>query len=323
MKRASKSLSQASIVFLSLIAASCPLIQGRGQDIHATLGRAEELANSGKGEESIRLYRQVLESEPQCWQAYEGIGRNHFASGDYVDAAAAFQKAFGLQPNDQELLNWLGRTYLQQHRPEKIPELLSHANSALADSATTHLLLARAYEAQDKLEEAKHEIGLALRIDPRCHGAHFAQGFIDWSTGELSNAETELRQELGLDPREDLAAYYLAEVLEKQGKFTEAEGSLAYMGREHLKTYLYQLALGKLYEREKNNPLAVEHYRAAIRLDPGKSEPHYRLAMTLRGLGETASANQEFQTWSELESHTAKGMGQGMGRMRPHLPDFN
>jgi tetratricopeptide (TPR) repeat protein len=320
---ASSSLREACVVLVGLMAALCPLIQGRGQDMRATLQRAEELAQTGKREESIRLFRQMLQSEPQCWQAYVGIGRNHFAAGEYVDAAAAFQKAFELQPSDQELLNWLSRTYLLQHKPEKIAELLSHANSALADSATTHLLLARAYEAQDKLEEARREIGVALRIDPRCHGAHFAQGFIDWSTGELSNAETELRHELDLDPREDLAAYYLGEVLEKQGKLTEAERVLAQMGRAHSNTYLYQLAVGKLYEREKNNPLAVEHYRTAIRLDAQQSEPHYRLAITLRALGETASANQEVQIFSELESHTAKGMGQGMGRMRPHLPDFN
>lgn len=306
-----------------MIAASYPLIQGRGQDIRATLERAQEFAKSGKGEESMRLYCQILRSEPRCWQAYAGIGRNHFATGEYAAADAAFQKAFELQPNDQELLNWLGRTYLLQHQPEKIPELLNHANSVIADSAMTHLLLARAYEAQDKLEEAKHEIGVALRIDPRCHGAHFAQGFIDWSTGQLSNAETELRQELSLDPDEDLAAYYLAEVLEKQEKLTEAERVLAEMGRAHSNTYLYQLALGKLYERKRNNPLAVEHYRAAIHLDAMQSEPHYRLAITLRALGETASANQEFKTFSELESHMDRGRGQGMGRMRPHLPDFN
>ena len=311
------------IVFFSLIAALCPLILGAAKDIHATLERAEELAKGGKSEESTRLYRQVLKADPQCWQAYVGIGRNHFAASEYADAAAAFHMALELQPSDPELLNWLGRCYLQQQHPEEIPELLSHANSMIANSALAHLLLARAYDAQDKVDEAKHEIDRALKIDPRCHGAHFAHGFIDWSAGELLNAEKELRQELSLDPHESLAAYYLAEVLEKQGKLSEAAGVLTEMGQAAPNTYLYYLGLGKLYEREKNNPLAAEHYRQAIRLDARQPEAHYRLAVTLRALREAAQANEEFQEFSQLQSRMPRRMGQGMGRMRPHLPDFD
>ena len=311
------------IVFFSLIAAFCPLILGAAEDIHATLERAEELAKGGKSEESTRLYRQVLKADPQCWQAYVEIGRNHFAVSEYAEAAAAFHMALELRPSDPKLLNWLGRSYLQQQHPEEIPELLSHANSTIAKSALAHLLLARAYDAQDKVDEAKHEIDRALKIDPRCHGAHFAHGFIDWSAGELLNAEKELRQELSLDPHESLAAHYLAEVLEKQGKLSEAAGVLTEMGQADPNTYLYHLGLGKLYEREKNNPLAAAHYRQAIRLDARQPEAHYRLAVTLGALREAAQANEEFQEFSQLQSRMPRRMGQGMGRMRPHLPDFD
>ena len=305
------------------MATFCLLVLGRAENTQPTLQRAEDLAKAGKRTESTLLYRQILNSVPECWQAYLGIGRNSFDGGAYDDAAVAFEKALELQPSNPELFNWLGRSYLQQQHPEKILELLSRANSTITRSALAHLLLARAYDAQDKVDEAKHEIDLALQVDPRCHGAHFAQGFIDWSTGELPNAEKELRQEVSLDPHESLAVYYLAEVLEKQGKLEEAEGVLTQMGQELPNTYLYHLGFGKLYERKKNNILAAEHYREAIRLDASQPEAHYRLAVTLRALRETAQANEEFRAFSQLETHMAKGMGQGMGRMRPHLPDFD
>jgi hypothetical protein len=67
-KRASKSLPQVCVVFVTVIVASCPLKHNRGQDIRATLERAEELTKSEEAEESIRLYRQILQSEPRCWQ---------------------------------------------------------------------------------------------------------------------------------------------------------------------------------------------------------------------------------------------------------------
>ena len=324
MKRASSSLPKAYTVFFAFDCSVLSFDPGPGRRYPGYSPTRRGLAKAGKSKESTLLYRQILNSDPRVLASLCGNRpKLTLPAVTYADAAAAFQKALEFQPSDPELFNWLGRSYLQQHHPEKIPELLSRANSTITNSALAHLLLARAYDAQDKVDEAKHEIDLALKIDPRCHGAHFAQGFIDWSTGELPNAEKELRQELSLDPHESLAVYYLAEVLEKQGKLTEAEGVLTQMGRELPNTYLYHLGLGKLYERKKNNPLAAEHYRQAIRLDASQPEAHYRLAVTLRALRETAQANEEFQAFSQLESHMTRGMGQGMGRMRPRLPDFD
>jgi tetratricopeptide (TPR) repeat protein len=323
LKRVNSVFPEAFVVFFSLIATSFPLIPGRAEDNPAILARAEELAKGGKGEESTRLYRQALSADPQCWQAYAGIGRNHFAAGEYADAAADFRKALEFHPNDLELINWASRTFLRQQHPEKIPELLSHDNLTVANSALAHLLLARAYDAEENEDQATHEIGLALEIDPRCHGAHFAQGFMDWRAGDLPNAEKKLQEELSLDPHETLASYYLAEVLEKQDKLAEAEGVLTRMGREDPNTYLYQLAVGKLRERQKDIPSATDHYRQAIRLDAGQPEAHYRLAVLLRALRQSAQANEEFHIFSQLQSHTARGMGQGMGRVRPPLPDFD
>jgi Flp pilus assembly protein TadD len=310
-------------VLFGLIAALSLLMLGRAEDFHAALQRAEELEKARQGKEAILIYREVLNSAPQCSQAYVGIGRSHFVAGEYAEAAASFEKALQLRPSDPEILNWLGRSYLQEKRPEKVLELVSRAGLSSGNSASIHMLLARAYDAQDKLNEATHEIQQALKLDPRCHGAHFARGFIYWSTGDLPSAENELRQEVSLDPQESLAAYYLAEVLEKQGKFAEAEATLTQMGHATPNTYLYHLGVGKIHERKKNYPLAAEHYREAIRLDPKQLEAHYRLAVVLRALGETAKAKEQFQVFSQLQSHTECGVGQGMGRMRPRLPDFD
>ena len=95
------------------------------------------------------------------------------------------------------------------------------------------------------------------------------------------------------------------------------------MGREVPSTYLCHLGLGKLYGSKMNNLVAAEQYREAIRLDAKQPEAHYRLGVALRALRETAQANEEFHAFSQLETHVARGMGQGMGGMRPQLPDFD
>jgi tetratricopeptide (TPR) repeat protein len=296
---------------------------GRADDVHATLDRADELAKSGKSEESNLLYREALKSDPECWGAYLGIGRNYFTAGKFENASAAFEQAAELQPSNPELFYWLGRSYIQQQQPDKIMELLGRANSTITNSAQAHILLARAYDARDEIDDAKREIDLALKVDPGFHGAHFAMGFIEWSLGDLASAEQELQQELRLDPKETLAMYYLAEVLAKQGKTADAERVLTRMGKEVPNTYDYHLELGRSYERKKENSLAAEQYRQAILLNPRQPEAHYKLAIMLRALHKTAQAAEEFQAFSRLEANVPRGMGQTMGRMRPRLPDFD
>ncbi|MFZ0961645.1 MAG: tetratricopeptide repeat protein [Terriglobia bacterium] len=310
-------------VLLGLIAVFVFLPGGRAEDTRAALRRAQDFEKAGQSKEAIPLYLEVLHSDPQCLEANVGLGRSYFALGEYAQAVASLEKAIQLRPGDPEILNWLGRSYLQEKQPEKVLELVSREGSSSGNFASIHLLLARADDALDKLDDAVQEIQQALKLDPHCHGAHFDRGFIAWSTGDLATAEREFRQEMDLDPRESLAAYYLAESLEKQGKITEAEAALAQLGHDAPNTYLYHLGLGKVQERMKDYSSAAEQYQEAIRLDPQRMEAHYRLAVTLRALGETAKANEEFQAFSRLQTHTEIGVGQGMGRMRPHIPDFD
>ena len=316
-------MAKVPTLIFSLVAVFSFLIWGRAEDTSAALRRAQALEKAGQSRESIPIYLDVLLSDPECLEADVGWGRSYFALGEYAQAVASFEKALQLRPGDSEMLNWLGRSYLQEKRPEKVLELVSREGSSSGNSASIHLLLARAYDAQDKLDEAVHEIQQALNLDPHCHAAHFAQGFIAWSTGDMATAERELRQEVDFDPHESLAAYYLAEVLEKQGKVGEAEAALTQMGHDAPNTYLFHLGIGKVQERKKNYPLAEEQYRQAIRLAPQQLEAHFRLAVVLRALGETDKANEEFQAFSQLRTHMESGAGQGMGRMRPHIPDFD
>jgi Flp pilus assembly protein TadD len=95
------------------------------------------------------------------------------------------------------------------------------------------------------------------------------------------------------------------------------------MGREAPSTYLYHFAVGKMNEYNRNFEAAAVEFREAIRLDPKQSEAHYHLALVLRKLGETAQANQEFGLSNQLRVDMRSGSGQGMGKMRPHLPDFD
>ena len=294
-----------------------------GGDIRSELRRAQGLETAGRYEQAIADYRTVLKEEPKSLQANVGLGRAYFHSGQYPEATDSFGRPLQLSPGNAEIVEWLAKSYLRKRDPQKVVELLSHEDPIAAHFAWAHLLLAHAFDAQDKLGEAAGELQRALALDPHCRGAHFALGFIAWTTRDLKTAEKEFLQELALDSREDLTFYYLAETMEVQGKLDEGEAVLKKMGSEAPETYLHHFAVGKLDERKQNFETAAGEFRAAIRLDPRQSEAHYHLAVVLRKLGETAQANVEFDLSNQMRVGMSPGSEQGMGRMRPHLPDFD
>lgn len=310
-------------VLFCLFALCSPSVLVRAEDTLVVLQSAPGQKKSGQGAESKSSCREVLNSAPQSWQDQTEMGRCHFVAGEYTEAAGSFEKAVQLRPNDAEILSWLGRSYLQDRHPEKVFELMSRATPTTVNSAVAHMLLARAYDTQDKLNEARQEIQQALEIDPHCRGAHFALGFIAWTIRDLQTAEKEFRQELNLNSRLDLVFYYLAETLEVVGKLDEAEAVLSRMGGEAPNSYLYHFGVGKLNEHKRNFEKAAEGFREAIPLDPKNPEAHYHLALALRRLGETAQANDEFELSNRLGAEMRPRFSQGMGGMRPRLPDFD
>ena len=310
-------------VTILLAGALCGATSSRAQDVQSELQRARELESAEHYEQAIPIYLGVLGREPRNLEASLGLGRAYFRCGQPAQAAESFERALQLQPGNPEIVKWLGKSYLRAREPQRVLELFRYENSLANRYAWAHLLQARAFDAQDKLDEARDQLERALAIDPRCRGAHFALGFIAWTTRDLKTAEREFRRESALDAHEDLPYYYLAESLEVQGKLEEAQTVLKRMAREAPNTYLYHFGAGKLDEHNANFQAAAAEFREAIRLDPKQSEAHYHLALALRKLGAAAQASQEFGLANQLRLDTRPGSGQGMGKMRPRLPDLD
>jgi Flp pilus assembly protein TadD len=306
-----------------LAGALCGAMSSRAQELQSELHRAQELEIAERFEQAIPIYLEVLKREPRNLEADLGLGRAYFHCGQPPQAAQSFEHALQLQPGNPEIVEWLGKSYLRAREPQRVVDLLSREDSLAGHFAWSHLLLAHAFDAQDKLDEARGELQRALAIDPRCKGAHFALGFIAWTTRDLETAEKEFRREATFDSRGDLPYYYLAETLEVQGKLDEAQTVLNQMGLEARNTYLYHFGVGKLDERKGNFEAAAGEFRDAIRLDPKQSEDHYHLGLVLRKLGDSDRANQEFGLANQMRVAMRSGSGQGMGRMRPHLLDLD
>jgi tetratricopeptide (TPR) repeat protein len=296
---------------------------GSAIDLPRELHHARELENSGSYAQSMAAYRAVLQAEPNNFDAVIGLGRAHFLAHQYPEAAQRFERALQLSPENSNVVDWLGRSYLGGGDPQKAIDLIHDKEALVGQCAWAHLVLGHAYDAEEKLDDARAEFKHALAIDPNRRGAHFALGFIAWTMRDLKIAEAEFTQELALRSHEYSAFYYLAETLELEGKLDEADAVLKKMRSEAPQTYLYHFGAGKWDEYQKRWTAAVDEFRAAIQLDPDQFEAHYHLAIVLRKLNEPAQSADEFNRANRLRTEMTTGMGQGMGKMRPHLPDLD
>lgn len=76
----------------------------------ALSGKATTLSQLGRDELAIATYRQLLQQHPHFADGHYNIGLLLYDVGDYAAAAAAFERAASLHP-DEDVLNELGNAY--------------------------------------------------------------------------------------------------------------------------------------------------------------------------------------------------------------------
>jgi tetratricopeptide (TPR) repeat protein len=56
--------------------------------------------NQKQYNDAIRYFQYAVQTDPQNWQAYQGLGYSYYATGDKADAFSALDKSLSLNPNN-------------------------------------------------------------------------------------------------------------------------------------------------------------------------------------------------------------------------------
>jgi serine/threonine-protein kinase len=185
---------------------------------------AWSLAMSGRGEEALALYEQLIaEQGDNPWLRCD-YGRALQRLGRYPEAETAYRKALELQPNFLRAHNSLGAVLCDHLRRPKDAEAEFRAILALTpESATAHCNLGNALSGQGLFADAEAELREALRLDPDLPQAHNNLGSVLHARGEHPKAEAEFRIVLALQPDNPDVHYNLGNVLSGQSRYAEAE----------------------------------------------------------------------------------------------------
>ncbi len=201
------------------------------------LERARKLYNLTEFEQSLQL----LQAVPNKTAAvYDLMGRDYFGAGDFKKATDSFEKAIAMEPGNAAYHLWLGRAYGRRAETSSMltaPGLASKARQYF-EKATQ--LDKTNLEAQSDLFEyyleapgflgggfgkASNVAEQISRLSP-VEGA-WAQAKLAEKRKEYPKAEAQLRRAVELAPQQIGRLIDLAHLFTKQGRYHDADLSLA------------------------------------------------------------------------------------------------
>jgi tetratricopeptide (TPR) repeat protein len=320
-----------SVILLPLIA----IAQQSNAAGDSDFANARQLIQQGKYDDALAELNELSQKHPGMKGIDRELGFARYAKGDYVGAAASFQKAITADPSDNESIQLVGLSnYLAGRPAEAIPSLekvqswfpranvdaayilgvcyiqtkdYPKARSAFArmfevppDSAASYLFTARMLLRQEFDPVAEEYALKATTLDPKLPGAHLMLGELYLYKSRIPDAIEQFQKELGLNPANANAYYKLADAYSRIQKFDDAERFLQRsIWLDATSTGPYIL-MGKVLEKKGEFELAVRALRHAATMDPNNPMTHHLLGQTYRDMGKTEEAASELKIAEEL-----------------------
>lgn len=174
------------------------------------------------------------------WNVQGSIYQNLIGVQGVEDLAVqAYQKAGELDPSSPFSITELARVYVlqaqslaakqgfQQQRSDLLQKALDQLNKAVglkSDYSPANYLIAVAYDAQGKSEEAARKLEELKVQNPNDVGLAFQLGMVHWQKGDVSRAQEEFLRAKILNPKYANALYMLGLTYDKQGNKEKAKG---------------------------------------------------------------------------------------------------
>jgi tetratricopeptide (TPR) repeat protein len=203
--------------------------------------QARNLYDLTEFEQSLKILHAIPE---KSGAVYELIGRNYFMLAEYKKATEALEKAVATDPRNSDFVLWLGRAYGRRAETSNFFAAPGHASKARQLFERSVQLNPRNIEALNDLleyeleapgfmgggmERAEATADRIAQVNPA--EGHWAHAKIAEKRKEFGSAEEQLRRAIELAPYQVGRFIDLARFLTKQGRYQEADQSLARAGQ--------------------------------------------------------------------------------------------
>ena len=291
------------------------------------LRQALRLAQQGDKQGAMALTLQLLQQNPKFVPAIKLKGMLREEAGQPSEAAAAYEEALQLAPNDPDLLLKTGIYKLTAGDREQAIKLLQQCTKILPNDGDAQYYLAQAYHLNGQDEFALAAIRKSLKAEPDnssvwqkygellcgtgdCAGGlrwllkaqksdatlpriDFDIAATDYKLMDLGGAAQYATRAVETRPNDVTALQLLATADVKLAHWPEAE--VAFQHILALKSDDVEALLGRgQCELElKKYQTAAQTLESVLRLDPTKLLAHFYLSRAFAGMGRAAAAQHE------------------------------
>jgi Flp pilus assembly protein TadD len=272
----------------------------RIDDTPPEIAQAEEAIQKSDFAAAEPLLKKALEKDPNNFQAWFDLGFVLNRLGDNDESIAAYRKSVAAKPDVFESNLNLGLTLARANNPEA--EGFLRAATTLQPTEHTEEGQARAWLAlahlaeKTKPEDALLDYQKAAELMPKDPEPHLSAGLLHERQKQYSDAESEYKQVLALDPsskdprtldpRTTEAAIGLTNIYMKSNRLADAEPLLRRLAAERPGDAGIHLQLGRVLdaedtsqEKEKNKKDdALAEFQLALKLAPADAEAQREIA---------------------------------------------
>lgn len=270
-------------------------------NINETLQQAVQMHQNGHFQEAEKLYKTVLQQDPNNLNALNLLGVLAYQFKQYEPAKQLIQKALTLRPDFPEALNNLGNIYLDQGNLEKAKELLEKALELSPHFLDPVFNLGVIFENEEALDQAEAMYRRCLEINPRYYNAYTNLGVLYLNAKNYDAALEIFNKQMELYPDEGEVKSNIGLLYYRQGDVLEAEKWLLQAVQQSPQNKEAQFNLGTLYQHLKQYPKALEHLNNAVHVDNHYVDAWNGLGILYRNLNEHQNAIQCFENLLKID----------------------
>jgi tetratricopeptide (TPR) repeat protein len=253
--------------------------------------------------------RRMLEAKETA-ELFNLLGDVDARAGDYVAAAAGYQRAAHLAPTEEHLFDW-GDNLLRLRAYDDAVDVFTASIRRHPASARLHIGLGIAQYSRGRHEEAVVSFCTAADLapaDPRPYA--FLGEMYGVSPAQSDEIARRLARFVELTPTDANGQFYYAMALWRAPAPATGDGpdlarveallrrAMALDAR-HAKA---RVQLGILLSEQRRWPEAIQALRAAIALEPDLAQAHFRLAQAYRRTGQASLADRELALFEKLKA---------------------
>ncbi len=242
-----------------------------------------ELANiylsTGRLDESIIKYNQVLSENKNIWSIYSSLSSAYRYKEMFNESVEALSQSIKLNPNNYQSYFYLAVLYSEQGEIEKAIDAYKQSIKLNSSYPQSHYYLGTVYSTIDKSILSIDEFEKAISLKPDFSEAYYELGRSYKKVGKLNESINAYKQSIKINSDYPESHLNLGNIYIEQNKLTEAVDEIQKAIKLRPDYPRAFNSLGSAYQKQSKINEAINSYKQAIKIDPKYGSAYYNLSI--------------------------------------------